>query len=356
MSVKIPSVLSIQRGTIVTDGAMFSIDKDGRQAPVRVIRHGIRGTQDGPEVSNIQHTESAKTSPTAIGLSVKFSYRTISASELVFGCSELAYREKLNGFIQRFFKEGVAEFEEVCLRYARNILNGRWLWRNRILGDVQVSARCEDKVYKSDGSQIRSFENYTEDEKALARDVIIAGLLGHHKIAEVEGIVNFGFAGEVEVFPSQNMVTSKPDGFARSLYKMDPISRKDLLSILATSNKNGENAGEFAADMIDMGRAALRDQKIGNAIRKIDTWYPDCRSDADAIPIEPNGSSIEDNKRYRADRKSGAKYLLTLVDELSPGVAFNQDAAFLVALLIRGGVFSAENEKKKKEQKEEGDE
>lgn len=343
MSVKIPSVLSIQRGTIVTDGAMFSVDQDGRQTPVRVIRHGFRGTlpkEKEDSVSNIQRTESAKTSPTATGLAVKFAYRTISASELIFSCSDLAYREKLDGFIQKFFKEGVAEFDEVCLRFARNILNGRWLWRNRILGEVKVTARCDDKSYKSDGSQIRSFENYTEDEKALAKDVIAAGLLGCQKAAEVEGVVSFGFTGEVEVFPSQNMVTSKPSGFARSLYKMDVISRSDLFAIISTSHKDGKDSGEFAADMIDMGRAALRDQKIGNAIRTIDTWYPGSGSDADAIPIEPNGASLEQNTLHRAEKKSGAKGLLTLIDEMSPGITFNPDAAFLIALLIRGGVFS----------------
>jgi CRISPR-associated protein Csy3 len=347
MSVKLPSVLSFQRGTIVSDGVMSSIVQrgDGSEvlSPVRVIRHGIRGVNNNPKkdggVANIQRTESAKTSHDAIGLAVDFAFRTISSRDLLFACADPAYRAALTGFVDRYFVDDVPEFEEVCRRFARNILNGRWLWRNRVLGDVSVSVTSGERTYTGIGSRLRDFEAYTEDEKRLAEDVIKAGLKGDpSSVANVRGRVMFGFSGEVEVFPSQNMTTDKPKGFARSLYKVDMISRRDLLAIMNTSNSDGEGAGEFAADMIDMGRAALRDQKIGNAIRTIDTWYPEFNGLP--IPIEPNGASLEQNKLYRDKNRSGAKDLLSLVDELKPGAEFDPRAAYLIALLIRGGVFS----------------
>ncbi len=355
MSINIPSVLSIQRGTIVSDGVMFSLIKhangDFERRPIRVIRHGIRGVlpkKDNRQgVANPQRTESAKTSPDAIGLEVSFAFRTIAAKDLIFACSDVAYRQALDGFIDRFFRRGVSEFDEVCLRYARNILNGRWLWRNRVFGQPEVIATCGTETYKSTGTQLANFDNYTEDEKRLASNVIATGLLGSSTQAvEVTGRVLFGFTGEVEVFPSQNMVTNKPDGFARSLYKVNMITRKELLAIMETARKNGEDAGEFSADMIDMGIAALRDQKIGNAIRTIDTWYPGFGGTP--ISIEPNGANLEANVLFRDVRGQGAKDLLGLVDELKPGTAFDPRAAYLIALLVRGGVFSAENESKKK--------
>jgi len=340
--------LSFQRGTIVTDGVLSSIvpgESAERLVPIKVIRHGIRGINNNPkgeDVANIQRTESAKTATDAIGLAVEFSFRTLPAGRLLFGCSDPDYRRAVDGFIARFFVRGRPEFDEVCLRYARNILNGRWLWRNRMLGEVSVSAKCGGIVYKGDGSRPNDFDDYTEDEKALAQNVIASGFLlppdSAAPVLNVEGRVTFGFTGEVEVFPSQNMVTNKPKGFARSLYKVDMISRKDLVSILSGANKDGEDAGEFMADMIDMGRAALRDQKIGNAIRTIDTWYPDYAGIP--IPIEPNGASLETNSLYRKPVAANAKGLLAKIDEIVPSATFNPDAAYLIALIVRGGVFS----------------
>lgn len=345
MSIKIPGVLSFQRGAILTDGVLSSIVPSGnadRLVPVKVIRHGIRGINNSPkgdDVANIQRTESAKTATDAVGLAVEFSYRTLPAERLLFGCSDPVYRRAAEGFITRFFQRGVPEFDEVCLRYARNILNGRWLWRNRMLGEVSVSAQSGQVVYKGDGSRLRDFDEYTEDEKALAQNVIASGFLSPAAPAlSVVGRVTFGFTGEVEVFPSQNMVTNKPKGFARSLYKVDMISRKELVSILSGASKDGDDAGEFMADMIDMGRAALRDQKIGNAIRTIDTWYPDYAGMP--IPVEPNGASLETNSLHRKPVAANAKGLLAKIDEIVPSATFNPDAAYLIALIVRGGVFS----------------
>ena len=344
MSIALPSVLSVQRGTIVTDGVMSSVatNADGvkTRTPVRIIRHGIRGTNINPkkgDPSNIQRTESAKTNTDATGLEVQFSFRTIAADQLLFACANPSYRDALEQFIARYFKPGVLEFDEVCLRYARNILNGRWLWRNRTLGQVSVEAHSNGKTYSSAGSNLRDFLNYTSDEIAFAQEIVAAGLLGAIVPVNVVGTVTFGFTGQVEVFPSQNMVTGKPEGFARSLYKTELIAQKDLQAILNTSRKNGADAGEFAADMIDMGRAALRDQKIGNAIRTIDTWYPGYAGEA--IAIEPNGASLEFSTVFR-DKKTDFKEYLKLVDELTPGKTFDPRAAFLIGLLIRGGVFS----------------
>lgn len=350
MAVATPSVFSVQRGTVVTDGIMHSIlsaddaTKVVRQIPV--IRHGIRGvlpekTKDS--VSNPQRTESAKTAKEAIGLEVTFAFRTIPARDLLFACSEDDYRQVLQDFISRFFRPGVKEFDEVCRRMTRNIFNGRWLWRNLTLGKPTVTAQTQQEVYTSEGTPSTGFDGYTDDEKRFAQEVVAAGLLGlTQQAATVTGQILFGFTGAVEVFPSQNMVTNKPKGFARSLYKVDMISRKDFMAISGTARKHGEDSGEFFADMIPTGVAALRDQKIGNAIRTIDTWYPDCNGTP--IPVEPNGASLASNRLYRDGKNQGAKDLFKRVDELVPEDDFNPTAAYLIALLIRGGVFSSKSE------------
>ena len=42
---KLPGSLSLQRGTVVSDGA-FNLFEDGKQEPLHVMYHGIRGTQN----------------------------------------------------------------------------------------------------------------------------------------------------------------------------------------------------------------------------------------------------------------------------------------------------------------------
>ena len=367
MSIKLPPVFSVQRGVVITDGLMSSLrlkhateqpkDKERETVAreIRVIRHGIRGTNINPKpgaesIALPARVESAKTCHDAIGLEVSFSFRTIPANTLPFACSEPEYKKAIQGFIERYFVPGVLEFDEVCLRYARNILNGRWLWRNRILGDVSVTATTQDgAVYSSKGSSLQGFGDYTDDERKLARNVIATGFLGHgaSPAVRVTGRVDFGFEGEVEVFPSQNMVTNKPDGFGRSLYKVDMIPRRELVAILGTEKGGGIDAGRFHADMIDMGRAALRDQKIGNAIRTIDTWYPGADEDGGPIAVEPNGANLDRNAALRTAKGYSAESLLQEVDEMRPGETFDGRAAFLIALLVRGGVFSSKSEKDK---------
>lgn len=381
MSIKLPSVFAVQRGVVVTDGLMSSLRLKPRPEPkseqaaarkgapdevaeretvtreIRVIRHGIRGTNINPKpgtdsVALPARVESAKSCHDAIGLEVSFSFRTIPANTLPFACSEPEYKKAIQGFIERYFVPGVREFDEVCLRYARNILNGRWLWRNRILGDVSVTATTRNgTVYTSKGSSLHGFGDYTEDERKLAENVIATGLLGHgaSPAVRVTGRVDFGFEGEVEVFPSQNMVTNKPDGFGRSLYKVDMIPRRELMAILGTEKGGGIDAGNYHADMIDMGRAALRDQKIGNAIRTIDTWYMGADEASGPIPVEPNGASLDRNAVLRSAKGYSAESLLQEIDEMHPGDAFDERAAFLIALLVRGGVFSGKSDKAEKD-------
>lgn len=358
---KLPGVLSFQRGFVLSDGLFFNLEPSEshpqelvKASAVRVIRHGIRGanahTKEGKDNSNIQRTESAKTSTRAAGVLVQFFLRSLPAHELLYACTDMDYRAKLSRFIQAYFQPGVAEFEDVCLRYARNILRGSWLWRNRVLGSVSIAAQVGEHVYRETPRKLEGdlFDpaSFTEDEKGLARAIAqgFVAPLGAAPVIAVQARIEFGFQGEVEVFPSQNMVTSKPDGFARSLYKVDMLSRSQLREILQSSRKDGNQAGEFAADMIVMGHAALRDQKIGNAIRTIDNWYEGA---APMVPIaiEPTGASLSFNQEMRG-AKEQANALLKRIDEFAPTQgAYSKEAAFLIALMIRGGVFSESKKK-----------
>jgi CRISPR-associated protein Csy3 len=128
--------------------------------------------------------------------------------------------------------------------------------------------------------------------------------------------------GGVEVFPSQNYLEDKPKGFSRSLYQLTP-----------------KKPDHKANDNQYLGQAALRDQKIGNALRTIDTWYPLFKeNDEKPIAVEPNGANLEGQIFYRVGKdKVSAFDILKEIDELDPN---SEKGMFLIACLIRGGVYS----------------
>ncbi len=356
---KLPEVLSFQRGVLCTDAPFWAITPEGERF-IPVVRHGIRGTinvqerkrvDKGTEIANVQITESAKTPPNATGIVVRFSMGFVPLDETLFATSDMAFRQHFLDFVERFRDSG--ELEEVCHRYARNVLNGRWLWRNRILAQViriTVASKGQTLVETKAVPELKRFGDYTESERklALAFAEAIRGLSSQR--FEIEGRIEFGFQGAVEVFPSQNYPGGKkPDGFARPLYKLNMIGRRELGNIL-----NSADVAHYRADMIEMGTAALRDQKIGNAIRTIDTWYRD-EPDPDPIPVEPNGASLKDNDFYRKGANSAFE-IMRRMDALQPGNGtLNPEAMFLLAIFLRGGVFSekdkdsGKNKAKKKE-------
>jgi CRISPR-associated protein Csy3 len=136
----------------------------------------------------------------------------------------------------------------------------------------------------------------------------------------------FPVKGAVEVFPSQNYVENKPKGFARPLYKLGNPER-------VVHNE--------VQDARVMGRAALRDQKIFNAIRTIDTWYPAFDETGFPIAIEPLGASLEQQEFYRPGKASAFDMLkrLALIDPDSA------EGMYCIAALDRGGVYGESDKK-----------
>ena len=86
------------------------------------------------------------------------------------------------------------------------------------------------------------------------------------------------------------------------------------------------------------GTAAIHSQKIGNALRTIDTWYPGADENG-PIAVEPYGSVTTQGKAWRQPKAKMDFYTLLdgwIVDDKVPPV---EQQHFVVATLIRGGVF-----------------
>ena len=344
---KLPGVLSFQRCLMVTDALFFNVFADGSTSPLAVVRHGIRGTQNinksgkkedssaksatREEVSNIQTTDTAKLDPKAEKLRVRFEVRFLDLSAALFACAPgktddmedlLAFRAGLTDFIDK--GKASAGLTELACRYARNLANGRFLWRNRAIAEsvsVRVRNRADlDVCFDALQVPLNTFDSYSDAEKAVAGN-IAAGLRGQRDVSLlVEADVDFGVRGALEVFPSQNYLEDKARGFARPLYCVGE----------APKNQDKHSVQE-------RGQAALRDQKVGNALRTIDTWYPAYAERGLAIPVEPNGASLDAQLFFRNDKKSSGFGYMLRVGDMDPDTA---EGMFLTACIIRGGVFS----------------
>lgn len=147
-----------------------------------------------------------------------------------------------------------------------------------------------------------------EGLKALAAQ-IEAGLAGEqHVLLEVTAFARVG-AGQ-EVFPSQELILDKGKGDkSRTLYQISGI-------------------------------AGLHSQKVGNALRTIDTWYPvDGDMPLGPIAVEPYGSVTTQGKAYRQPKDKADFYSLLDNWVLKDKEPTEGDQHFVMATLIRGGVF-----------------
>ncbi|MDE3020554.1 MAG: type I-F CRISPR-associated protein Csy3 [Pseudomonadota bacterium] len=350
---QLPAIVSFTRSIVITDGIMSSIMAGGSSKPVEVIRHGIRGTQNivgdedkvGGEAINVQDTDTAKLDANAVGLRVEFEMRMLALKDSLNACNDSdaskskEFREGIVDFIDRANQS--SGLIEVANRYARNIANGRWLWRNRTMAEkINVTARIgKDSIeFSALDIPLNSFGNYSNDEKTLGSH-IARGMRGNPVSIEIMADVDFGIEGAIEVFPSQNYLSGKKDdprlkGFARSLYKYGAPEK-----FIPTDNNR-------------VGFAAIRDQKIGNALRTIDTWYPDTiKNNGLPIAVEPNGANIMANNFFRKNSESAFKLYLDLA-KIDPNT---EQGMFCIASLIRGGVYSGGDEGKTESKKKAGE-
>ncbi len=86
------------------------------------------------------------------------------------------------------------------------------------------------------------------------------------------------------------------------------------------------------------GIAGMHSQKLGNALRTIDTWYPAAGS---PIAVEPYGSVTTLGTAYRQPKEKSDFY--TLLDDwmLKDQAPDMENRHFVMAMFIRGGVFGS---------------
>ena len=323
------SVLAFERSFDISD-AIFAQQKshdDQKLTPVLLSEKSVRGTISN-RLKNALASDPAKLdaeiqkpNPQTIDISaldadkdtlvVKWSCKVLPFLGTPSVCNNIDYQEELTKTTQSYIKaEGL---QALAKRYAINILNGRWLWRNRMAAEqisIAITCKDDDKVMIEISDvkqyQLNSFDYDDKSVNELAA-LIEAGLLGKEfVIFNIQAKLKMGLGQEV--YPSQEMILEPGKNKSKVLYE-----------------KNGQ--------------AAMHSQKISNAIRTIDTWYAE--NAEFPIAIEPYGAVTTMGHAFRQPKQKQDFY--TLFDNwvLKGEKPTLEQQHYVIAVLIRGGVFGA---------------
>jgi len=277
------------------------------------------------ENPNLQTVDVATLPASADTLKVQFTLRVLGSTGTPSACNNAPYRAKLLQTVQAY--KDTTGFAELARRYAVNIANGRFLWRNRIGAEsveIQVSRMQDGRAasqwtFSALAQPWRSFDIAGDKGLGELAAAIEEGLAGRgYVLLAITAFVRVG-AGQ-EVFPSQELIldkgTSRDNNKSKTLYTVRDAVVGDI--------------------------AAMHSQKIGNALRTIDTWYAEFSEADDSlgpIAVEPYGSVTSQGRAYRQPKAKQDFYTLldrwVLKDEV-PAIG-NQH--YVIANLIRGGVF-----------------
>lgn len=332
---KTASVLAFERKIDPSDALLFSgnwnmCDVEQGWKPIEIREKSVRGTisnrlkakdQDPAKLDaaienpNLQTVDVATLFADNDTLKVRFTIRVLPGTGQPSACNEPEYREKLVSTVSAYVSGH--GFSELGRRYAFNLGNARFLWRNRI-GAEQVVVRVQrlenglpSATWNLNALDLplRSFETPDSESKSINElgALIAQGLCGkEHVLLQVTAFVRIG-QGQ-EVFPSQELILDRGRGDkSKTLYSVNNV-------------------------------AAIHSQKIGNAIRSIDTWYPDAET-LGPIAVEPYGSVTTQGKAYRQPKAKIDFYNLLdnwMLKDKEPAV---EQQHFVMAVLVRGGVF-----------------
>lgn len=321
--IKTASVLAFERKLANSDAVMYSGNWQGDVwQPVRIQEKAVRGTISNRlknaiasdptkldaeiQKANLQRVDVAALPMDADTLKVTFTLRVLGNLSTPSVCNDQEYQAALQEVIEGYIAEH--GFAELAARYADNLANGRFLWRNRIGAEaIEVHVSSGEQHWKFDAQNysLREFSQPKGDLRALAQ-VIETGLRGESfALLTVNAFVHLG-AGQ-EIFPSQELVLDSNSKKSKVLYQVSDV-------------------------------AAMHSQKVGNALRTIDTWHPMVES-LGAIAVEPYGSVTSRGVACRQPKEKMDFY--TLLDKwVTKGEKpATEQQHYVMAVLIRGGVF-----------------
>ena len=331
---KTASVLAFERNLDISDAFFAQVDsqhKDSQSKPVIIKEKSVRGTisnrlknaitNDSAKLdaeiqkANLQTVDSAALDEHCDTLVVTWSCKVLPFTGKPNVCNDQDYQLALQSTVKDYLDtQGVSALAH---RYATNIANARWLWRNRVGAErIQVAVSCDIEgtkhSFEFDAKSI-SLKDFTTDNADINKlaTLIEQGLSGDaFIILYVKAFAVMGYGQEV--YPSQELVLDTGKTKSKILYEIN-------------------------------GKAGMHSQKVSNAIRTIDTWYPDAQF---PIAIEPYGAVTTLGTAFRQPKDDMDFYSLFDNWVLKGEVPEVEQQHYVMGVLIRGGVFGASGKEK----------
>jgi len=330
MTLKTATVLAFDRSLGISDAFFWQLDSSSASPqikPLTIDTKSVRGTissrlkaaiANDPvkldaeiEKSNLQTVDVAALDHDCDTLIVKWSCKVLPFSGKPSVCNDQAYQAKIQSVVEGYLAgQGVAELSR---RYAANIANARWLWRNRLGAEtikltVSLNADGSKPIAEIADAKALDLTKFDETNSGidLLAEQIEAGLKGQSFVMlYVKADVKMGYGQEV--YPSQELILDTGKDKSKVLYQKS-------------------------------GFAGMHSQKLGNAIRTIDTWYPDAEF---PIAAEPYGAVTTLGTAFRQPKQKQDFYSLFDNWVLNDAAPDEGQQHYVMAVLIRGGVFGA---------------
>ncbi|MFC7780967.1 type I-F CRISPR-associated protein Csy3 [Legionella taurinensis] len=328
------SVLAFEKKLIPSDGYMHGCQWENRSkaSPLQLIEKSVRGTisnrlkpalQNDPvalnnevEKPNLQTVDVCSLGSEQDTLQLHFTLKVLGGLNHPSACNNALFKQSYQQAVSHYLEE--KGMKELARRYALNIANARFLWRNRfgaekILVEVKALNKNSNQKWIFNALEFnpRVMETTSSDVESLASE--IAAALASEDDFLIIDINCYAKVGKAQdVYPSEELVLDKGKGEkSKVLYQVDGI-------------------------------AAMHSQKIGNALRTIDTWYPEYSNpvtSAGPIAIEPYGAVTNLGKAFRTPTEKQDFY--TFFDRWARGEKLPrvEDEHYVMAVLVRGGVF-----------------
>lgn len=343
-------MLAYSRSLQITEGVFYGtrLTADGTvtATPIQVLEKGVRGQSSEANAknagkSNPQTVEFATVPQGCNGVELRFSVRVLPGALKPHACGNPMVGETYQTLASDYQRAG--GFRVLAQLYAWNIANARFAWRNRFQSDkcsVTLAFENEKLVFNPMVLDLHAPNNLNQMAAALTsgnRDGLNRFIEGIDGGLSGLGVFSFSVVWAAEMQPGQEIFPSQE-------YIRDGNVEKDLSRVYAKLPAFQSGKGEIL-------QASIHSQKIGAAIRHIDVWHG--HDSYGAISVNPYGGIQEtsdvlrnhSSKKSFYDLRKNASRLLGEVANAQTADALSGDVHFVMANLVRGGVFGASNRK-----------
>lgn len=343
-------MLAFARSLQVTEGLFYATRKadSAVAAPIEILEKGVRGQSSedkakNPGLSNPQSVEYAIVPQGHDGVRLTFAIRFMPFSRAPHACNNTDVGSAYERLATAYREAG--GYKVLAGLFLWNIANARFAWRNRFQSDAMSVS-----ITTSGGTRLK-FDPFKLSLTEPASAVELSAALIGGNTTDIEKVIDgiaFGLANEDHEAYTVNVSWDAEMEAGQEVFPSQEYVREE--------KANANLSRVFAKLPTKWGgrslmQASMHSQKIGAALRCIDIWHGD-EDETKPIPVNPYGGVQETGAVLRPpktrsfyDLRKNGKTLIDGVESATTASEISGDAHFVMANLIRGGVFGSSSKK-----------